>query len=362
VGERGWRLFPEPLPLAELAPLDGFDRTVAGIALFVGQLRLTLRRLHYSPNTEKAYVAWVRRLVAFGGNHHPIDVSRERTRAFLESLSRGHVSAATQSQAASALAFVFREVLGRSPGDLGWLTRGRSGRRVPAVLTQGEVGAVLEQLHGPVRTMAALMYGAGLRLSECCRLQVRDLDFGRGQLIVREGKGAKDRATLLPHVLAEEIRAHLDSTRRRWESDSARGINPIGTRVPHADVEEGWPFFWVFPAPRLSVDRSHGTLWRSHVHPNVIQREVARAVRQAKLTKHATCHTLRHSFATHLLEAGNDIRTIQELLGHRSVATTLIYARRPAVAAAGAPVASPLDDESAATEPAAPRTDEEQQE
>ncbi len=380
-----------------LRPFDPVPGRVASISLLVGQLRLTLRRLHYSPNTEKAYVAWLRRFVAFSGRRHPIDLPHPSAGNFLATLSRDRVGAATQNQAASALAFIFREVLGRPPRDLARSALGRVHPRVPAVLTHTEVLAVLEQLSGPTRLMAALMYGAGLRLSECCRLRVGDLDFERGLVIVREGKGVRDRCTVLPKSLVDDIRRHLTLVRQGYVTDLSRGIpsssapgpdprrcgpTPLGRRVagsrvvtppgrppsgrkpsspcpngrcdpgrlrPEPNGRTAWPCRWLFPSGRLHVDRSRQALWRPHVHPNAVQRAFATAVRAAGLGKRATCHTLRHSFAVQLLESGHNIRRVQNLLGHTDVATTLIYARRPAVAADGHPVASPLDVHSAAS-------------
>ncbi len=360
---------PPPVDLWSVEPAP---RRVRGIAVLVGQLRLLLRRGHYSRNTEKAYVAWLRRFVAFTGMRHPLDVEWSRIREFLERLGRGRVSASTQNQAAAALAFTFRELLGRrSPGVAPFLG-GRVRRRAPTVLSAGEVEAVLRQLPEPFRLMVSLMYGAGLRLSECCRLQVRDIAFASGQIVVHQGKGAKDRQTVLPRRLIEPIRARLESVRLEYEADAADGIGGGRTRAPAADpgtggaagaaaggpagldpgpkagatargYGAGYAARWPFPGRRLRVDRSRGILWRSHVHPNVVQRELALAVRAAGIPKPATCHSFRHSFAVHLLESGHDIRTVQELLGHADVATTLIYARRPATAAAGGPVRSPLD-------------------
>ncbi|HEX9188355.1 MAG TPA: tyrosine-type recombinase/integrase [Vicinamibacteria bacterium] len=343
---------------------DPSGRRVASIAILLGQVGAALRARHYSPHTEKAYLAWVRRLVASSGRRHPIDLRRHEVALFLSRLaSREGVSASTQIQASCAMAFLFREVLGR-PGVEGLpRARPRGSRRVPVVLAHQEVEAVLAMLQGPSRLMAALLYGAGLRLGECCRLQVRDLDIERRQILVRGGKGAKDRTTLLPERLVGPLRGHLARIRSTYREDSRQGVLPRPVRSFGADTRAGrpmeaglsppdgsevgaggtWGRRWVFPSSRRRVDRKTGALWRSHIHPNVLQRDFAVAVRAAKLSKAATCHTLRHCFATRLLETGHDIRTIQELLGHRDVATTLVYTRGARLARAGRRLASPLD-------------------
>lgn len=326
-------------------------RRVRGVLLVVGQLRLALRVRHYSRNTEKAYVAWLRRFAAYCQRRHPLDVPRAVAARFLAGLSSDRAGPSTQNQAASALAFLWKEVLGRSPDGVALFSRGRLPRRAPAVLSPQEVRAVLDALHGPVRLVAALLYGAGLRLSECCRLRVRDLDFAGRQLTVREGKGGKDRLGLLPVSLMDELRAHLAALRVEYDADLASGIPTTGqTAGSDSNAQDGasadpdsWQAQWLFPGRRLRIDRATGALRRSHLHPNVVQRAFAAAVRAAGLTKPATCHVLRHSFATQLVEQGYDIRTIQELLGHSDVATTLIYARRPSTLARGGPVTSPLD-------------------
>jgi integron integrase len=312
--------------------MDPFDppdepprRTAASVALLLAQLRQALRSRHYSRNTERAYLAWVRRLVSFCGSRHPADVDRADVQTFLErAAGRPRASASTQSQAVSALAFLFREVLGRAPDGLLPLRRPRATLRVPTVLAPDEVRTVLDQLQGAPRLIVALLYGSGLRLGECCRLHVRDLDLDRRQVVVRDGKGGRDRVTLLPARLLDPLRAHLDrvlALHRRDCAAGTAGTPGAGGRVPV------WGECWVFPARRLRVDPATGLLCRGHVHPNVLQRRFAEAIRAAGLAKQATCHTLRHSFAVRLLEVGHDVRTIQELLGHQDVATTLLYTR-----------------------------------
>ena len=381
--------------------MDDFDRsgdpagrTVTSVGLLLAQMRAALRARHYSPYTERAYLAWVRRLVAYSGRRHPIDLRRHEVAAFLSRLAtRDGVSASTQIQASSAITFLFREVLGRSGIGVLPRARPRASRRVPGVLSHQEVEEVLALLHGPPRLMAALLYGAGLRLGECCRLQVRDLDFERLQIVVRAGKGAKDRTTLLPERLVEPLEGHLRRLRLVYgENLPCRPAGPSRRVRPHltgfppqgapgpsgashragrreapvapsdddpaAHDGEAWGRCWVFPSSRLRVDRETGALWRSHVHPNVLQRDFAVAVRAAKLARPATCHTLRHCFATRLVEAGHDVRTIQELLGHRDVATTLLYTRGARRPHSERP-RSPLDGEPWASGPEPPACDPE---
>jgi integron integrase len=353
-------------------PSDPRTRTVHGISLLLGALRLAVRTRHYSPHTERAYVAWVRRLVAFSRRRHPTDLSREEVFAFLSHLAvHDRVGASTQSQAASALRFLFRDVLGRALEGFVPSLRVRPSHRVPPVLSRDEVGAVLRVLGGSARLMVALMYGSGLRVGECCRLRVRDLDFARRQVLVRDGKGTKDRTTILPERLVGPLGAHLERVRLQHESDVADGTaggqrsprvfdsqaapeaaredrrSAVARAAPPAspDPTASWSMQWLFPSHRRRVDRRSGTLGRSHVHPSVLQREFAIAVRAAGLAKAPTCHTLRHSFATRLLEAGYDIRSIQELLGHHDVATTLIYTRATRAGGSALPVRSPLDED-----------------
>jgi integron integrase len=350
-------------------PADDFEhsgdpagRRVASIAILLDQMRAALRARRYSPHTVKAYLGWVRRLVAASERRHPIDLARHEVVAFLTRLAtRDRVSASSQIQASSALSFLFREVLGRSVAE--GLPRVRAGtsRRVPVVLSHTEIERALALLAGSRRLMAALLYGAGLRLAECCRLQVRDLDLGRRQILVRAGKGDQDRTTLLPERLIAPLRDHLARQRRAFAEDAIQGVRlrpPSSRASPRpgrraangfspADASalagDSWGHQWVFPSSRLRTDRT-GAQWRCHVHPNVLQRDFAVAVRAAGLSKHATCHTLRHCFATRLLEAGYDIRTIQELLGHRDVATTLVYTRTARLARDGRRPQSPLDE------------------
>jgi len=309
------------------------------------RLRAAIRARHYSRRTEKAYVFWARRYVTFHGMRHPAEMGSSEVAAFLAALAtRLRVSASTQNQAFSALLFLYREVLGRELCGLEKVVRAKQPVRVPLVLSREEVARVLARLQGTTLLMAGLLYGSGLRLLECARLRVKDLDLDRGELTVRGGKGEKDRVTMLPAALAEPLRQHLERVRRLHQRDLQAGVvvelpARLGSKYPAAAREWGWR--WVFPASRTYVDRRTGELRRHHLHETVLQRAFRAAVRSAGLSKPASCHTLRHSFATHLLETGYDIRTIQELLGHADLNTTMIYAH--VLNRTGRGVRSPLD-------------------
>ncbi len=310
------------------------------------RLRATLRARHYSPRTEKAYVAWAARFLTFCEPRPPHALGAAEVSAFLTRIAtRDRVAASTQNQALSALLFLIQDALGRPLGDLQDVVRARRPERIPLVLSRGEVRQVLAAMTGTPRLMAQLLYGAGLRLFECCRLRVKDLDFARHEITVRDGKGRKDRRTVLPERLVGPLRTHLDRVRRQHELDLAAGAGtvalPDALAAKYASAPREWPWQWVFPAARLYEDRQTGERRRHHLHESVVQREFATAVRVAGLSKPATCHTLRHSFATHLLEDGYDIRTIQEILGHRDVATTLIYTH--VLNRGGRGVRSPMD-------------------
>jgi integron integrase len=310
------------------------------------RVRGVLRTRHFSRRTEQAYVAWIRRFILFHGTRHPDRLGSPEVAGYLSHLaSRREVSASTQNQAFSALLFLFRDVLGRELAGLNHVPRARLPERLPIVLTREEVAAVLRQMRGTPRLMCALMYGSGLRLLECCRLRVKDLDFSRQELLIRDGKGQRDRVTVLPGQLTPPLRAHLERVRRQHDADVNANAGyvalpgALARKYPNAHRE--WPWQWVFPARRVYTDAATGERRRHHLHETVLQREFAAAVRAAQLTKPATCHTLRHSFATHLLESGYDIRTIQELLGHADVSTTMIYTH--VLNRGGRGVRSPLD-------------------
>jgi integron integrase len=295
----------------------------------IQQVRQALRTRHYSIRTEESYVGWVRRFVLHS-KRHPSRSGSAEVVAFLSDLAmRGEVSASTQNQALSALLFLYRVVLGRELGDLDTTVRAKAPRRLPVVLGRDEVRAVLERLEGPTWIMGTLLYGSGLRLMECVRLRVRDIEFERRSLIVREGKGRKDRPAILPRAVELPIRRHLERVRKLHRRDLDAGYGRV--RLPYAlgrkypSAAASWEWQWLFPASRISSDPRTGGRVRHHVHESVLQRAVKQAGVEAGIEKRVTPHTLRHSFATHLLEDGADIRTVQELLGHRDVKTTMIY-------------------------------------
>jgi integron integrase len=292
--------------------------------------RAAMRLRHMSPRTEAAYLGWMRRYHSFHGQRDPAQLGAEHVTAFLNSLAtRRRVAAATQNQALAALLFLYRQVLGIELPWLDELVHAKTPTRLPVVLTRDEVRAVLGHLTHEPRWMAMLLYGCGLRLLECCRLRIKDIDFGRNEVVVRRGKGDKDRVTMLPLSIKPQLTEHLQRVQAQHRQDLVNGAGWVGLpgalakKLPNAGRE--WPWHWVFPATRIYTCHETGQRRRHHLHETVVQRAVRQAVLASGIPKRATCHTLRHSFATHLLEDGSDIRTVQELLGHRSVATTMIY-------------------------------------
>lgn len=295
----------------------------------IQRYREELQARHYARRTVTTYEQWVRRFLRFHGLRHPREMGSTEVNSFLTHLAvERRVSPSTQNQALAALLFLYRNLLERDL-ELTSVVRARSRQRLPVVLTTEEVRAVLQRLDGIAGLVAGLLYGSGLRLMEAVRLRVQDLDFSRRELTVRDGKGGKDRRTLLPDRMVEQLRSHLQTVRALHRKDLTDGWgrvelpHALARKYPNAPVEWGWQ--WVFPQHNRWRDRTTGAEGRHHIDPSLIQKAVRRAVLAAGISKPATCHTLRHSFATHLLERGQDIRTIQELLGHSDLKTTMIY-------------------------------------
>lgn len=310
------------------------------------EVRTVLRIKHYSIRTEQAYVQWIRRYIRFHKMRHPRELGAAELTAFLSDLAvRGQVAASTQNQALQAILFLYRDVLRTALPLIENAHRAKRPERLPVVLTRQEIKALLAQLEGTVWLMAALTYGAGLRLLECLRLRVKDLDFERAELIVRDGKGQKDRVTMLPREVVDPLRSHLARVRQLHDRDLADGYGRVylpfalERKYPNANRDWGWQY--IFPSARRSIDPRGGVERRHHASPDVLQRAIRNAVRGAQIVKPASVHTLRHSFATHLLESGYDIRTVQELLGHADVSTTMIYTH--VLNRGGRGVVSPLD-------------------
>ena len=294
------------------------------------RVREAIRSRHYSPRTEKAYVFWIRRFIVFSGRRHPDTMGEPEITKFLGALAtRLRVSASTQNQAFSAILFLYRTVLGRELKGLQGTPRAKLPERVPVVLSQNELSAIFSNLRGVPAVAAALLYASGLRLSEAMQLRVKDIDFDRKEIVIRRGKGQKDRRTMLPPGLEMPLLAHLIRVQKDFDRDLLRGgvhvdlPGRLARKYPKASLEWGWR--WVFPATRTWLDPASGKRFRHHLHESVLQRAFHEAVQDSGITKAASCHTLRHSFATHLLERGYDLRTIQELLGHADISTTMIY-------------------------------------
>jgi integron integrase len=331
------QLLPESIPQGKNNP-----------PRLVEQVRNVMRLKHYSLRTERTYWNWIERFIRFHGLRHPNEMGEGQVTAFLTSLARGgNVAASTQNQALSALLFLYKEVLKQEFGWLEGVERARKPARLPVVLTRDEVKKIFGYLHGTPRLMAGLLYGSGLRLMECVRLRVKDIDFGYLRITVRDGKGAKDRITMLPVKLAEPLRQQLVKVQAQHEQDLAEGLGAVylpealARKYPKAARE--WCWQYAFPSNRLAVDpRGDDEIQRRHhVDETWLQQAVKKAVRESGIAKPASCHTLRHSFATHLLENGYDIRTVQELLGHKDVSTTMIYTH--VLNQPGIGVRSPMD-------------------
>lgn len=294
------------------------------------RVRATLRLEHYAIRTEEVYVGWIRRFILFHGKRHPARLGKREVEQFLSSLAvRGNVAASTQNQALSALLFLYRRVLEQPFPDIEDVVRARRPQRLPVVLTREEVQALLSCLSGTRWLMAVLLYGGGLRLLECLRLRIKDIAFARNEIVVRGGKGDKDRVTMLPEVVQGPLRVHIELVRELHERDLKEGYGEVmlphalNRKYPLAARDFAWQ--WVFPARNLSVDPRSGITRRHHSDESGLQKAIRQAARDAGIARLVHTHTLRHSFATHLIEAGYDIRTVQELLGHQDVSTTMIY-------------------------------------
>jgi len=310
------------------------------------QVRQQIRVRHMSRSTEKSYVHWIRHYIHYHGKRHPKELGTDEVNAFLSHLATHRkVSASTQNQALCALVFLYKHVIEEEFGELEGLIRARRRRNLPVVLTRDEVYAVLDQMAGTNRLIACLLYGTGLRLMECLRLRVKDVDFGFGQIQVRDGKGRKNRVTMLPSALVEPLRRQLEAAKKIHAADLHEGYGkvhlPFALERKYKSAAREWAWQFVFPSPTRFRDRETGKIGRHHWYPRRVQRAVRTAIKAAGIPKHASCHTLRHSFATSLLAAGYDIRTVQELLGHRNVKTTMIYTH--VLNRGGRGVESPVD-------------------
>ena len=301
-----------------------------GKAKLLDRVRNAIRVRHYSPRTEEAYVGWIRRFILFHNRRHPLEMGESEIDAFLTHLAtQRNVSASTQTQALSALLFLYREVLDRPCAWIEVGVRAKRRKTLPVVLTRGEVRALLSNIQGVPAWVVSMLYGGGIRLMECLELRIKDIDFERSEVVVRDGKGGKDRITMLPTTVAPVLQKHIMQVRgvhdRDLEDGAGRVLLPhaLARKYPNAERQWGWQY--VFPAARRFTETETGTARRHHMHESVVQRAVKATVLRAGITKPASCHTLRHSFATHLLEDGYDIRTVQELLGHQDVRTTMIY-------------------------------------
>jgi integron integrase len=310
------------------------------------QVRERARYLHYSLRTEKAYLYWIRFFIRWHALKHPRDMAAPEVEAFLTMLAtQRHVASSTHNQALSAILFLYRQVLGVELPWMANLQRPSYTKRIPTVLTRAEVTALFDRMDGVVGLVARLLYGTGMRLMEVLRLRIKDVDFDHLVIIVRQAKGNKDRVVMLPRSLVEQLRAQMTSSRAQWDHD--RRTQRGGVEVPDAlerkypKVGQTWGWFWMFPSPKHSVDPVSGVERRHHLYEERLQRAIKKAVSAAGIHQRVSAHTLRHSFATHLLQAGTDIRTVQELLGHSDVSTTMIYTHVLKVAAGG--TASPLD-------------------
>ena len=337
---------PNKYLTATLRRKAGFGSKMPHVPKLLDQVREVARMKHYSIRTEQAYVNWIKRYIFFHNKKHPAEMAEAEIRAFISDLaSKKSVSASTQTVALSALLFLYRDVLKIDLPFVEGIERAKRPERLPVVFTQKEMREVLSRLEGVSYLIASLLYGAGLRLMDALRLRVKDIDFDRHELVIREGKGEKDRVTMLPETIAIRLKEHLQRIEVQHKDDLRSGHGevylPYALERKYPNASKEWKWQYVFPAAKLSRDPRNGKISRHHISEDSVQRALKLAIRQAGLTKLASCHTLRHSFATHLLENGYDIRTVQELLGHKDVRTTMIYTH--VLNRGGRGVRSPLD-------------------
>jgi integron integrase len=311
------------------------------------EVRAVARMRHLSLRTEQAYVSWIKRYIFFHQKRHPREMGEAEIRAFISHLAVDkHIAASTQTVALSALLFLYRDVLKQELPYVANIERAQKPKRLPLVFTREEVKRILANLDGTHWLIAGLLYGSGVRLMECLRLRVKDIDFTYAQITIRDGKGEKDRVTMFPESLKERVRHHLEKVRLLHQDDLNADYGEVylpyalARKYPHAPKEWGWQY--VFPAPNRSIDPRSGKERRHHLSERAVQKAVRSAIRRAHISKNASCHTFRHSFATHLLEKGYDIRTVQELLGHADVRTTMIYTH--VLNRGGRGVRSPMDE------------------
>ena len=324
------------------------NAAVASSPRLLDRVRWLLRAKHYSIRTEQAYVDWARRFILFHKKRHPDEMGESEISAFLSHLAvNQNVAASTQNQAFSALLFLYQQVLDRKLDFIDNVQRVTRPAKLPVVFTPAEARAVLEQLKGDYRLMGELLYGSGLRLMECVRLRVKDVDFGYGHIVVRDGKGLRDRVTVLPEKLRRPLQLHLERAQQIHQQDLAqkrgRVYLPFALERKYPNANRSWAWQYVFPAGKLSTDPRSGEVRRHHISENNLQKAVKTAIERAGIRKTGSCHTFRHSFATHLLDNGQDIRTVQELLGHKDVSTTMIYTH--VLNKPGLTVRSPLDNQ-----------------
>ena len=327
--------------------VGNFTRNETTKPKLLDQVRNCIRCKHYSIRTEQAYLGWIKRFIFFHGKKHPNKMGEREIGQFLTFLAvKKKVASSTQNQALCALVFLYKEILQRDVGEIEGVVRAKRPTKIPVVFTREEVKTILVQLDGVSWLMAQFFYGAGLRLMECLRLRVKDIDFGYRQILVRDGKGHKDRVTMLPEIIVENLNRHLNKVKFLHKNDCKEGFGRVylpyalERKYKNANCEWGWQY--VFPASQRSIDPRTSIERRHHISETVIQRALKKAIRNGNINKPGSCHSLRHSFATHLLEAGYDIRTVQELLGHKDVSTTMIYTH--VLNRGGRAVKSPGDD------------------